>query len=230
MSKKFSKSTNTSFCKAEVSVSGSSSSEGFGLNETYRQLVQQTHRKQWRCQQTLGEAPQTSSTHPPGQTFDESYSFLGTTITKDLKGDCTICSTIRKAQQRVCFLRQLRKFNLSQELMVQFYTAPMESFITSSITGWGSSATKHDIHRLQRIIRPAEKTTGVKLPTLLDLHTSRTRKIITDPSHPGYHRLQCLPSGWRFRQANVKTTRLQRRFSLSVAVQFRRLDRLDDDQ
>ena len=90
----------------------------------------------------------------------ESHRFLGTTITKDLKWDCNISSIIKKAQQRMYFLRQLRKFNLSQELMVQFYTATIESVITSPITMWGSPATKHDIHRLQRIIRSAEKTTG----------------------------------------------------------------------
>ncbi|KAI4895321.1 hypothetical protein NFI96_009024 [Prochilodus magdalenae] len=125
----------------------------------------------------------------------ESHRLLGTTITNNLKWDCNISSIIKKAQQRMYFLHQLRKFNLSQELMVQFYTATIESVITSSITVWGSSATKHDIHRLQCIIRSAEKTTGVKLPPLLDLHTSRARKIITDPSHPGHHLLQRLPSG-----------------------------------
>ncbi|KAI4874870.1 hypothetical protein NFI96_034440, partial [Prochilodus magdalenae] len=65
-------------------------------------------------------------------------------------------------------LRQLRKFNLSQELMVQFYTATIESVITMSITVWGSSATKHDTHGVNHIIKSAVKTTGVKLPTLLD--------------------------------------------------------------
>ncbi|KAL7878260.1 hypothetical protein AOLI_G00092340 [Acnodon oligacanthus] len=54
------------------------------------------------------------------------------------------------------FLRQLRKFNLHQELMVRFYRAIIESVITT----WGSSATKHDLHRLQRIIRSAERTVG----------------------------------------------------------------------
>ncbi|KAI4886591.1 hypothetical protein NFI96_000789 [Prochilodus magdalenae] len=49
--------------------------------------------------------------------------FLGTTFTMNLKWDCNISSIIKKAQQRMYFLRQLRKFNLSQELMVQFYTA-----------------------------------------------------------------------------------------------------------
>ncbi|KAI4883028.1 hypothetical protein NFI96_012491 [Prochilodus magdalenae] len=43
------------------------------------------------------------------------------------------------------FLCQLIKFNLSQELMVQFYTATIESVITSS--------TKQDTHRLQCTIR-----------------------------------------------------------------------------
>ncbi|KAI4895174.1 hypothetical protein NFI96_005327 [Prochilodus magdalenae] len=145
----------------------------------------------------------------------ESHRFLGTTITKDRKWDCNISSIIKKGQQRMYFQGQLRKFNLSQELMVQFYTDTIESVITSSITAWGSSSTKHDIHKLQRIIRSAEKITGVKPPTPLDLHTSRTRKSaekITDPSHPGHHMFQHLPSGWRFSQMRIKTARLQRSF------------------
>ncbi|KAI4879194.1 hypothetical protein NFI96_000291, partial [Prochilodus magdalenae] len=47
----------------------------------------------------------------------ESYKFLGMIITKDLKWDYNISSIIKKAQQRMCFLSQLRKFNQSQGLM-----------------------------------------------------------------------------------------------------------------
>ena len=90
----------------------------------------------------------------------ESYKSLGVIITKDLKWACTISSVIKNAQQRTY---QLRKFNLSQELMVRFYTDTIESVISTSITVWDSSAPKHDTPRLQRIIRSAEKTTGVKL-------------------------------------------------------------------
>ncbi|KAI4871645.1 hypothetical protein NFI96_003525, partial [Prochilodus magdalenae] len=140
--------------------------------------------------------------------------FLGKTVTKDLIWDCNISSSIKKAQQRIYALRPLRKFNLSQELMVQFYTATIESVITVSSVAQLSHQT--DTHRLQHIIGSAEKTTGVKLPTLLDLHTSRTKKcaekIITDKSHPGHHLFQCLPSGRRFSQMRIKTTRLQRSF------------------
>ncbi|KAL6463905.1 hypothetical protein MHYP_G00282960 [Metynnis hypsauchen] len=94
------------------------------------------------------------------------------------------------------FLCQLRKFNLPQELMVQFYTAMIESIITTSITVWGSSATKHDLHRLQCIIRTRK----------------RAEKISTDPSHPRHHLFQLLPSGRRFSHMRIRTSRLKRSF------------------
>ncbi len=48
---------------------------------------------------------------------------LGTTISQDLKWDNHIESIVEKAQQRLYFLRQLRKFNLPQELLKPFYSA-----------------------------------------------------------------------------------------------------------
>ncbi|KAI4890117.1 hypothetical protein NFI96_010763 [Prochilodus magdalenae] len=88
--------------------------------------------------------------------------------------------------------------------------------ISPHVSQCGAAQPPNVIHRLQRIIRSAEKITGVKLPTLMDLHTSRTRKqgekIITDPSHPGHHLFQRYPSGQRFSQIRIKTTRLQRSF------------------
>ncbi len=41
----------------------------------------------------------------------------GTTISQDLKWDNHIVSIVKKAQQRLYFLPQLRKFNLPQELL-----------------------------------------------------------------------------------------------------------------
>ncbi|KAK3526509.1 hypothetical protein QTP70_030658, partial [Hemibagrus guttatus] len=80
----------------------------------------------------------------------ESFRFLGTTISQDLKWDTHIDSIIKKAQQRLYFLRQLRKFNLPQELLTQFYSVFIESVLCTSITVWFGSATKSDIGRLQR--------------------------------------------------------------------------------
>ncbi len=64
----------------------------------------------------------------------ESFRFLGTNISQDLKWDNHIDSIVKKAQQRLHFLCQLRKFNLPQELLKQFYSAIIESVLCSSIT------------------------------------------------------------------------------------------------
>ncbi|KAM8876801.1 uncharacterized protein ACB058_002915 [Synchiropus picturatus] len=82
----------------------------------------------------------------------DSFCFLGTTITEDLKWEPTIRSLIRKAQQRMFFLRQLRKLRLPAKLLVEFYMAIIiQSILTSSITVWYNSATSRDKSRLQRI-------------------------------------------------------------------------------
>uniref|UniRef100_A0A8C9W7S9 Reverse transcriptase domain-containing protein n=1 Tax=Scleropages formosus TaxID=113540 RepID=A0A8C9W7S9_SCLFO len=90
----------------------------------------------------------------------ESFRFLGTTISQDLKWEPHIDSIVKKAQQRLYFLRQLRKFNLPQELLLQFYSAVIESVLCTSITVWFGSATKSDIRRLQRIVRTAGRIIG----------------------------------------------------------------------
>ncbi|KAK3548206.1 hypothetical protein QTP70_005171 [Hemibagrus guttatus] len=115
-----------------------------------------------------------------------SFRFLGTTISQDLKWDTHIDATIKKAQQRLYFLRQLRKFNLPQELLIQFYSAVIESVLCTSITVWFGSATKSDIGRLQRMVRTAERIIGAPLPTLQELYTSR---------HQGQHSSMQLRGG-----------------------------------
>ncbi len=118
----------------------------------------------------------------------ETFRFLGTTISQDLKWDNHIDSIAKKAQQRLYFLRQLRKFNLPQELLKQFYSAIIETVLCSSITVWFGSATKTDIRRLQRTVRTAERIIGAPLPSLQELCTSRVRKrakkVTLNPSHP----------------------------------------------
>ncbi len=103
----------------------------------------------------------------------ESFRFLGTTISQDLKWDNHIDSIVKKAQQRLYFFHQLRKFNLPQELQIQFYSAVIESVFCTSITVWFSSATKSDLRRLRRVVWTAERIIGTTLPTLQELYLSR---------------------------------------------------------
>ncbi len=143
----------------------------------------------------------------------ESFRFLGTTISQDLKWDNHIDSIVRKAQQRLYFLRQLRKFNLPQELLIQFYSAIIESVLCSSITVWFGSATKTDIRRLQRTVRTAERIIGAPLPSLQELYTSRVTRVTLDPSHPAHSLFVPLPSGRRYRSLSTKTARHKNSFS-----------------
>uniref|UniRef100_A0AAV2LSD2 Alkylated DNA repair protein AlkB homologue 8 N-terminal domain-containing protein n=1 Tax=Knipowitschia caucasica TaxID=637954 RepID=A0AAV2LSD2_KNICA len=75
------------------------------------------------------------------------------------------------------FLRQLRKAKLPAQMLVQFYTAIIESILTSSVTVWFAGATVRDKQRLQRIVRSAEEVIGRSLPSLQDLHFTNTNFI-----------------------------------------------------
>ncbi|XP_033182039.1 uncharacterized protein LOC113150522 [Anabas testudineus] len=128
----------------------------------------------------------------------ESFRFLGTTITQEPKWEQNISSLTKKPQQRLSFLRQLKKYNLPKQMLTNFYTAIIESILTSSITVWFAAATARDKATLQRIIRSAEKVIGCSLPSLQDLYNSKTQRrasrIAADPSHPGHALFQPLPS------------------------------------
>ncbi|XP_077956189.1 uncharacterized protein LOC144405580 [Gasterosteus aculeatus] len=109
-------------------------------------------------------------------TIVDSFRFLGSIITQDLKWELNISSITKKAQQRLFFLRELKKFNLPKTMMVHFYTAIMESILCSSISVWYAAATAKDKGRLQRVLRSAERLIGCNLPSLEDLFASRTLK------------------------------------------------------
>ncbi|XP_061621036.1 uncharacterized protein LOC133473361 isoform X1 [Phyllopteryx taeniolatus] len=63
----------------------------------------------------------------------ETFKFLVITVSQDLKWAININSVLKKAQQRMYYLRLLRKHGLPQEMLRQFYTAVIESFLCSSI-------------------------------------------------------------------------------------------------
>ncbi len=142
----------------------------------------------------------------------ESFRFLGTTISQDLKWDNHTDSIVKKAQQRLYFLRQLMKFNLPQELLKQFYSAIIESVLCTSITVWFSSATKSDLRRLWRVVRTAERIISTTLPTLQELYLSRVSKragkITLDPSHPAHSLFELLPV-WSTLQSSEHQTQEQ---------------------
>ncbi|KAI3358262.1 hypothetical protein L3Q82_003261 [Scortum barcoo] len=163
-----------------------------GYNETQPPAVRSADPLFLRCSgSTTGAAVERVS----------STNFLGVHISDDLSWTTNTASLAKKAQQRLYFLRKLKRASAPPPIMTTFYRGTIESILTSCITVWGGSYTVHNRKALQRIVRTAERIIGVPLPSLQDLYTTRlTRKAITivnDASHPAHSLFSLLPSGKR---------------------------------
>ena len=73
--------------------------------------------------------------------------FLGSTISSNLKWELNVVNIVKKAQQRLYFLRRLRSFGLTTQVMLNFYRAVIESVLIFSITVWLGSITQKETLR-----------------------------------------------------------------------------------
>ena len=146
----------------------------------------------------------------------ESFKFLGCTISKTLNWDEHVLTVRKKAQQRLYFLRQLKKFRVNQDILMQFYRSIIESILTFSLTTWFGSTTQQNRDDLQRVVRSASKIIGCEVPPLQLLYDDRlirkAKSILRDESHPAHSIFQPLPSGKRFRTLYAKTERCRNTF------------------
>ncbi|KAK3509725.1 hypothetical protein QTP70_008461 [Hemibagrus guttatus] len=100
----------------------------------------------------------------------KSTKFLGVHLAEDLIWSLNTSSITKKAQQRLYFLRRLRKAHLPPLILTTFYRGTIESILSSCITAWFGNCTTSDRKTLQRIVRTAEKIIGVSLPSIMDVH------------------------------------------------------------
>ena len=131
------------------------------------------------------------------------FKFLGIYITNDLTWHFNCTELLKKARQRLYFLRVLSSFKMNKDILVNFYSCIIESIITSNILVWFGRATKRDIDLLTAVIKSAEKIILTRLPTLKDIYFKRLAKktnlILKNNDHPAYDYFQLLPSGKRYR-------------------------------
>ncbi|KAI5102839.1 gastrula zinc finger protein XlCGF28.1-like [Silurus meridionalis] len=142
----------------------------------------------------------------------KSTKFLGVHLADNLTWSLNTSSITKKAQQRLYFLRRLRKAHLPPPILSMFYRGTIESILSSCITAWFGNCTVSDRKTLQRIVRTAEKIIGVSLPSIMDIYTTRcirkAHSIVDDHTHPSHAYFTLLPSGKRFRSIRAATTRL----------------------
>ena len=113
-------------------------------------------------------------------------------------------------------LRQLKKFGMNTNILLQFYRAAVESVLTFSITVWYGSATQEDRDRLEGVVKTASTIIGRQLPSVNSIYTDRltrrARKITADPTHPAHSLFEPLRSGRRYRAIQSRTERFRRTF------------------
>uniref|UniRef100_A0A3P9IH10 Reverse transcriptase domain-containing protein n=1 Tax=Oryzias latipes TaxID=8090 RepID=A0A3P9IH10_ORYLA len=142
--------------------------------------------------------------------------FLGIHITSDLTWSLHTSHLVKKAQQRLFFLRKLKRTGLSSQLLGNFYRATFESILCLSATVWYGSCTTQDRKDLAPVVKTAQDIVGGPLPQLDSVYDSRVRqkagRIAADPTHPGHQLFVPLPSGKRYRSIRTHTNRLRNSF------------------
>ncbi len=160
--------------------------------------------------------------HPP-LTIDSSTvervsstKFLGVHITEDLTWTTNTMSLSKKAQQRLHFLRRLKRASLPPPILTTFYRGTIESVLTSCITVWYGNCSAVDRKTLQRTVNMAAKIIGAPLTSILDIFlarcSSKTNSNVKDPTHPSHSLFQFLPSGRRYRSIRAHSARLLNSF------------------
>lgn len=143
----------------------------------------------------------------------DKFKFLGTTISNDLKWEANARAAAKKANQRLHFLRQLKKFRANRDILMLFYRATIESVLAFSLSVWFGSATKEDKRLLESVIKNASKIVGTAPPSLDEIYRSRVQKraknIIADEHHPAHKLFEKMPSGRRFRSILAKSHRFR---------------------
>ncbi|KAI2661110.1 hypothetical protein H4Q32_030147 [Labeo rohita] len=98
-----------------------------------------------------------------------STKFLGVHITEDLTWTTNTMSLSKKAQQRLHFLRWLKRAGLPPPILTTFYRGTIESVLTSCITVWYGNCSAADRKTLQRGHScHQEDATGASEPALQD--------------------------------------------------------------
>ncbi len=101
----------------------------------------------------------------------DSYRFLGLQMAANLSWSDSTTAMVKKAQQRLHFIRLLRKAGLSPRPLTQACKGLVESILTTGITVWCSNTTLAERKALQRVIKTAERIIKTKLPSMDSIYT-----------------------------------------------------------
>ena len=79
------------------------------------------------------------------------FKFLGVLLCNTLSWHSNTEYIVKKAQQRLYFLRRLKKIGMDVNILINFYRATIESILTYAIIIWFNSITKEELNLLERV-------------------------------------------------------------------------------
>ena len=116
------------------------------------------------------------------------YKYLGTTIDDKLDWTPNVDACLKKANQRLFFLRKLRQFKVSGTILHLFYRSVIQSILLYNQLCYFESAKAEDVERLEKVTKKAEKIIGQEVTSLKDIHEctclEKAKGILNDSSHP----------------------------------------------
>ena len=146
----------------------------------------------------------------------QAYRYLGITLDNKLSWNEHVNSVVKKANQRLYFLRKLRSFEVDPNIMITFYRATIESVITFGISCYGGNISKQQQQRLDRVIRKAAKVVNSSLPSFTELYNTNVlktaKKIMADNKHPLYSEYQTSVRSKRLISKKARTNRYNNSF------------------
>ena len=84
-----------------------------------------------------------------------SFKFLGVHITENLSWSLNSSSLVKKAHQRLHFLRTLKKAKLCRRILSDFYRCTTESMLTNCLSVWYGNCNAADHKSLKRVVNSA---------------------------------------------------------------------------
>ncbi len=155
--------------------------------------------------------------HDSDITQVSTYKYLGVMIDQNLTWTDHIDFTCKKIQQRIYFLRRLRSFGASAQIIFLFFTSVIQSVMLYCSTAWYNSLSVKDKAKLQHQIKICSKIIGRPISHLFqEAHNKSMLRlatcISTDITHILHQEYRLLPSNRRFRVPFYNRNRLKHSF------------------
>ncbi|XP_061923001.1 uncharacterized protein LOC133662848 [Entelurus aequoreus] len=157
------------------------------------------HAHYLHCVMLAGQPHQTKSVEPINIQGREvavvgQYKYLGVHLNSRLDWKDNSKAAYKKGMSRLFFLRKLRSFNVCSKLLEIFFQYFVASALYFADVCWGSSTSKRDFNRIDKLIRKAGQSIGTQLEAFVSVRDRRTLDkllaIMDNPAHPLYQTIE----------------------------------------